>query len=103
MQTTAVQLLPLPMVDPLLSLGASASSVDASWHTTAGGPYVLTFEDEDGTTTPVWEVTSAGRSATVDERVLEDTRGRVVLSGGLTDQIEGSDVRPTWRAPGQRR
>jgi hypothetical protein len=99
-QTTAVLLPALQLVDPSLSLGSSASTVGASWETAAGGPYTLTYEDESGVTVPVWEVTTGGSSATVDKRVLEGTRGRAVLSGGSTDQIEGSEVRIIWRSPG---
>lgn len=97
-QSEQVELPDLRLVDPDLSLASSPSRVGASWATSSGGPYVLTFESD--TVVPVWKVTTGGSSATVDSRVLEGTSGRAVLSGSLSDQVVGSDVDVTWRSPG---
>lgn len=97
-QDEQVALPALRLVDPALSLGSAPGRVGATWRTGAAGPYELTFETDD--VLPVWRVTTAGRSATVDARVLEGTAGRTVLSGGSEDMITGSDVDIQWRSPG---
>jgi hypothetical protein len=97
-QTERVQLPPLRLVDPGLSLEAAPGQAVASWTPARGAPYTLAFETDS--VVPVWQVTTAEPTATVDSRVLEGSSGRVVLSGQVADQIEGSDLDVTWRSPG---
>ena len=87
----------LDLVDPGLVL-EGAGEVEARWSTPRPGPYELTFEEAQ--LVPVWQVTSGSGTATVDPRVLEDSSGRVVVSAGSTDRVEGSDVDLRWRSPG---
>lgn len=109
-QTTQVDLSTLRVVDPMLTLRSSASSVDAAWKAAAAAPYTLTFEQAGITSVPVWELASGQASAGVDERVLEDTRGRAILFGRSTDTIEAATSRSlgvqqgsaTPQAPGRR-
>ena len=96
-QVDGVRLPALDLVDPGLSVDG-AQDVVARWATSRPGPYELSFEQT--ATVPVWRVPAAQGAATVDPRVLEDSRGRVVVSGGSTDRIEGSDVALRWRSPG---
>lgn len=97
-QTETLQLPPLQLVDPELTVRAAATGVAAGWSTTAAGPYTLSFEADS--VVPVWQTSAAGGTAAVDGRVLEDSQGRVVLSGGYADSIEGSSLDLTWRSPG---
>jgi hypothetical protein len=96
-QTGDVRLPELTLVDPGLSL-EGAGDVVARWSTPRPGPYEVTFEE--ATPVPVWRVTAGAAPAAVDPRVLEDSRGRVVVSAGSADRVEGSDVELRWRSPG---
>ena len=97
-QTEQLGLPPLRLVDPGLALRGGSGRVDLSWSAAAAGPYTVTFETD--AVVPVWQVTAGGSTATVDSRALEVTRGRVVVGGGLSDTVEGSDLEVTWRSPG---
>ncbi|HYP23694.1 MAG TPA: hypothetical protein VEV43_08980 [Actinomycetota bacterium] len=97
-QTERVRLPPLELVDPALSVEAASGRAVASWEPSPGAPYTLAFETDS--VVPVWQVTTAETGATVDSRVLEGSSGRVVVSGGFDDTIEGSDIHLTWRSPG---
>lgn len=96
-QAERIELPPLRLVDPGLTVEAAADVV-ARWSDAAGGPYELTFETE--TPVPVWRTTTADTTAAVDPRLLEDTAGRVVVSGGMQDAVTGSEVDIRWRSPG---
>lgn len=96
-QTTDVRLPVLDLVDPGLTV-TGAGEVVARWSTPHPGPYELTFEKAE--LVPVWRTVVSEGAANVDPRVLEDSSGRVVVSGGSTDRIEGSDVALHWRSPG---
>lgn len=96
-QTELVNLPPLELVDPGLTV-ESADGVRARWAAPRAGPYELSFED--GLEVPVWLVRVAESTATIDPRVLEDTAGRVVVSGAYEDAVEGSKVELRWRSPG---
>lgn len=97
-QTERLELPPLQLVDPALSLTAAPGRVGVTWRTDVGGPYSLSFES--GSVVPVWRVTTGDTAATLDARLLEGTSGRAVLSGTTSDQVVGSDVELTWRSPG---
>lgn len=97
-QTERVRIPPLQLVDPGLSFETSEDEAVASWEPALGAPYTLSFETDN--VVPVWRVTTAETAASVDGRVLEDSSGRVVVSGETTDQIEGSNLDLTWRSPG---
>ena len=96
-QVEDVRLPVLELVDPGLAV-EGGTDVVARWSTTRPGPYEVTFEQAEAV--PVWLTTVNEGAASVDPRVLEDTRGRVVVSGGSTDAGEGSDVVLRWRSPG---
>jgi hypothetical protein len=96
-QVADVRLPVLDLVDPGLVV-EGAGDVVARWSTPRPGPYELTFEE--AAPAPVWRVTTGSGAATVDPRVLEDSSGRVVVSAGSTDHVEGSDVELRWRSPG---
>lgn len=96
-QVEDVRLPVLELVDPRLSVDGGADVV-ARWSTPRPGPYELTFEEAQPA--PVWRVPTAEGAAAVDPRVLEDTSGRVVVAGGSSARIEGSDVEIHWRSPG---
>ena len=96
-QTEAVSLPPLPLVDPGLALDV-AGGVRARWATERAGPYDVAFDDGDDV--PVWVATTTESSVVIDPRVLEDTAGRVVVSGSYQESIEGSDAAMQWRSPG---
>jgi hypothetical protein len=88
----------LDLVDPSLRIAPVAGKVAATWSTKRSGPFGLTFET--ASITPVWRATSTGSRLDLDPRLLEDTTGRVVLSGSSTDRVVGSDVTIMWRSPG---
>lgn len=96
-QAERIELPPLRLVDPDLTV-EGGSDVRARWSATVGGPYELTFET--ATPVPVWRTTTADTAAAVDPRLLEDTAGRVVVSGGMQDAVTGSEVEIRWRSPG---
>lgn len=96
-QTEAVRLPALQLVDPGVALHAPAD-VDVRWNGVAPGPYDVTFEEVAAV--PVWRITTNDTQATVDARILEDTAGRVVVAGQRQDAVEGSDVEIRWRSPG---
>lgn len=87
----------LELVDPGLVVEGTGDIV-ARWSTPRPGPYELTFERADLET--VRQVTAGSGVATVDPRILEDSSGRVVVSAGSADRVEGSDVDLRWRSPG---
>jgi hypothetical protein len=95
-QVNDVHLPVLDLVDPGLTI-ASAAAIDAHWSTPQPGPYDLTFETT--ATTPIWRVTTLESGATIDRRVLEDSSGRVVVSGSKEDAVAGSTVDIRWRSP----
>ncbi len=97
-QTNDVRLPPLRLVDPRLSVRGDRARVGSSWTASPGAPYTLSFEGDD--VVPAWQTVTGRTSATLDSRVLEDTRGRVVLSGALREEITGSDLDVVWRSPG---
>jgi hypothetical protein len=97
-QTEALTLPTLRLVDPRLRLTSEAGSVAATWEATAPGPYALGFTGPGRAL--VWEVPAADPTATVDGRVLEDVTGLATVAGVRTDQAEGSDVTIRWRSPG---
>jgi hypothetical protein len=97
-QTTGVRLPVLDLVDPQLSVVGRSGQVAASWTTRAAGPYALTFET--ASVVPVWRTSAAGSTTVVDPRLLEDSAGRAVLSGGRSDKVVGSDLTVSWRSPG---
>jgi hypothetical protein len=97
-QTEKVQLPLLTLVDPGLSVRAQGQSVVSRWAMPRPGPYDLSFES--GSPVPAWQLTTAAGGSALDGRLLEGTSGRVVLSGGSHDTIEGSDVALRWRSPG---
>lgn len=97
-QTERVSLPTLSLVDPGLRLVPVGKSVSTRWSTRRAGPYEVTFEGPSAV--PAWRTRSAAFGASVDGRVLEDTAGRVVVSGDSEDRIEGSDVTLRWRSPG---
>jgi hypothetical protein len=96
-QTPDVHLPTLSLVDPGLRI-EDAGTVGAAWEPVAPGPYELRFEGEEAM--PIWLVTSDEPWAAIDPRFLEDTAGRVVVSGRSQEVIEGSDVALTWRSGG---
>jgi hypothetical protein len=97
-QTERVSLPTLALVDPQLRVVPVGKTIATRWSTRRAGPYEVTFEGSSAV--PVWRARTAQSAASVDGRVLEDTAGRVVLSGGSKDRIEGSDVTLGWRSPG---
>jgi hypothetical protein len=98
-QTTAVTLPALHLVDPDVQVESAAANARISWAVTAPpGPYDVRFEAN--VIPPVWVVNSMTNVVTVDGRVLEDTVGRVVVAGGSTDRIVGSSVTLAWRSGG---
>ena len=98
-QTTAVKLPDLRLVDPQTTLVSTGRDAVVGWIVTSPPADSVTFADRDGRS--VWQ-TAAGtaKTAVVDGRVLEDTSGRVTVSGGRTDRIEGSDLTQRWTGPG---
>lgn len=96
-QATRVEVPTLELVDPDLEVRAQ-DGVEAQWAPVRPAPYELRFETDE--TTPVWQVATAEPRVVVDPRVLEDTAGRVVVSGTSEDAVEGSDVTLTWRSGG---
>ena len=97
-QTEALTLPTLRLVDPRLRLTAEARTVVARWEASAPGPYALGFTGPGRAL--VWEASAADPAATVDARVLEDVTGLATVAGVRTDQATGSDVTIHWRSPG---
>jgi hypothetical protein len=97
-QAARVALPTLRLVDPRLGLSPRPGGVAASWASVRPGPFALSFET--ASQVPVWRVRSTGTRILVDARLLEDTAGRAVLSGGSRDAVVGSSVELTWRSPG---
>ena len=97
-QTEALTLPTLRLVDPRLRLTAEARTVVARWEASAPGPYALGFTGPGRAL--VWEASAADPAATVDARVLEDVTGLATVAGVRTDQATGSDVTTHWRSPG---
>jgi hypothetical protein len=97
-QTERLRLPDLTLVDPSLAVQGTGSAVVASWSTTRSGPYALSFENDQPV--PVWMATTTGSRQALDGRLLEDSAGRVVISGQAKDSIAGSDLEITWRSPG---
>ena len=96
-QASEVRLPALTMVDPRLRVDGGGV-VAVRWEPVAPGPYELWFEAGDAA--PVWRVRTDEGTATLDPRFLEDTSGRVVVSGGSEATIEGSTVALGWRSGG---
>jgi hypothetical protein len=97
-QKDDVALPALRLVDPHLTVSTKDEHVTTAWTATRPGPYELTFESGDRV--PVWRATVGTTTASVDERILEDTDGRAVVAASTTDAIAGSDVTLGWRSPG---
>jgi hypothetical protein len=96
-QTAALELPTMRLVDPEPSLSSSGGRVVAQWDgAVAPGPYVAGFSDRDGV--PVWAVDAVEPEAAVDGRVLEDATGILTVSGTKEDAIEGSDLAINWRS-----
>lgn len=96
-QTEALELPTLPLVDPDLVL-EGGSQVVARWTANRAGPYDLTFEA--GEEVPVWLARTTEPTVDVDPRLLEDTAGRVVVGARYEEAVEGSPVEMRWRSPG---
>jgi hypothetical protein len=96
-QVERVQVPVLQLVDPQLTV-TPGTDVVTRWSTPRPGPYTVTFELAKQV--PVWRAETVEATAAIDPRLLEDTSGRVVVSGTSDDAIEGSDVTLTWRSPG---
>lgn len=97
-QTTKVALPDLTLVDPRTSLATTGTDVAVHWTTTGPPADTVTFSARDGQ--EVWAAPVSGTAAQLDGRVLEGTSGRVTLSGGSSDKIQGSDVTLRWTGPG---
>ena len=96
-QTEVVRLPALQLVDPGLALEGD-DDVTARWAPSRRGPYEVTFEGTHEL--PVWRATVGEPLVHLDGRILEGTSGRAVVSGGVEDAIEGSEVMIRWRSPG---
>lgn len=96
-RTDRIDLPALSLVDPGVTI-EPGERLRVAWTTSAPGPYGVRFEDERGMA--VWAASTADPQFGLDARVLEGTSGRVVVGGGSSDAIEGSDVAVRWRSPG---
>ena len=96
-QTTALELPALRLVDPEPRLRSSGTDVAVEWAgNVAPGPYVAGFSDRHGL--PVWAAEAAEPRAVLDGRVLEDVTGILTVSGTKEDAVEGSDLTIDWRS-----
>jgi hypothetical protein len=95
-QTEALALPPLRLVDPALTITAEGSGVAARWDAGAPAPFTVAYATSHGE--PVWKASSTEPAVVLDGRVLEDATGLATVSGSRTDAVDGSDVTISWRS-----
>ncbi len=95
-QTEALSLPPLRLVDPALTIAAEGPSVAARWDAAAPAPFTVAYATRAGE--PVWEAASTEPAVVLDGRLLEDVTGLATVSGSRTDAVDGSDLTISWRS-----
>jgi hypothetical protein len=95
-QTEALTLPPLRLIDPALTVEAEGPRVAARWDAAAPAPFTVTYATT--ASEPAWEASATEPAVVLDGRVLEDVTGLATVSGSRTDAVDGSDLTISWRS-----